>query len=293
MAEQCVDGWQSDEVAFGDFHGRGTADAAGGPDGTGNRGGECEPDLMDWDRFYTYCDRVIVIALSRQPIQPADRDDCRQEIWANLLASRMLRYRGGSLAAWLTTLARNKAIDTIRRARRHPVGLAIKALERAVSDPAGPCPADEPAAVVLPALAELERRIEERSYAVFFLRWFDRQSFGQIAGALSLSPQQARAGTIARRRNSVKLSRARRSRPDQGISNDSQGARGTCSPAGAAAQDTVGKTFRARVTNGAAVRYAGKTLSSLLCSRCAVTASPRPNFFKGANHEKSTVHVRR
>ena len=92
---------------------------------------------MDWDRFYIYCDRVIVIALAREPIQPADREDCRQEIWADLLASRMSRYRGGSRAAWLTMLARNKAIDTIRRARRHPVGLAIEALERAVADAPG------------------------------------------------------------------------------------------------------------------------------------------------------------
>ena len=105
----------------------------------------------------------------------------------------MSRFRGGSLAAWLTTLARNKAIDTIRRARRQPVGLAIEAIERAVVDLARLCPADEPVSVVRLALAELERQTEQRSYAVFFLHWFKRQSFGQIAGASSLTPEQARA----------------------------------------------------------------------------------------------------
>ncbi len=161
--------------------------------GAGDVGGDGESDRSDWDRFYAYCDGVIVIALDRQPIQPADREDCRQEIWADLLASRMSRFRGGSLAAWLTTLARNKAIDTIRRARRQPVGLAIVALERAGVDPAGSCPADERRSVVRLALAELEGQIEQRSYAVFFLRWFEHQSFGQIASALSLTPEQARA----------------------------------------------------------------------------------------------------
>jgi len=194
MAKQSFDGWQTAAVACGDFPLPGAGDAAGGePDGTGNLGGEGESDRSDWDRFFAYCDRVIVAALARQPIQPADREDCRQEIWVELLATRMSRFHGGSLAAWLGTLARNKAIDTIRWARRHAVGSSIEAMERAVGDPAGPCPADEPVSVVRLALAELERQIEQRSYAVFFLHWFERQSFGQIAGALSLTPEQARA----------------------------------------------------------------------------------------------------
>jgi RNA polymerase sigma factor (sigma-70 family) len=193
MAKQSFDGWQTAEVEFGDFPPPGAGDAGGEPDGTGNLGGEGESDRSDWDRFFAYCDGVIVAALARQPIQPADQEDCHQEIWVELLATRMSRFRGGSLAAWLGTLARNKAIDTIRRARRHAVGLAIEATERAVVDPAGLCPADEPGSVVWQALSELERQIEQRSYAVFFLRWFERMSFGQIAGALSLTPEQARA----------------------------------------------------------------------------------------------------
>ncbi len=193
MAEQCFDGWRCEKVAFGDFRGRRTGDAAGEPDRVGNRGGEFEPDLMDWDRFYRYCDRVIVTALKRQPIQAADREDCCQEIWTDLLASRMSQFRGGSMAAWLTTLARNKAIDAIRRTRRLPIGLASEKLERAVASTAAPCPADERVSVVRLALAELECRIEQRSYAVFFLRWFEDRSFGEIACALSLTPEQARA----------------------------------------------------------------------------------------------------
>jgi len=155
--------------------------------------GEREPDWADWDRFYAYCDGWIVTALERQPIQPADREDCRQEIWAELLATRMSRFHGGSLAAWLVTLARNKAVDTIRRARRQPIGSAIESLEQTAGDPRALGPVEERRSVVWQALADLERRVEQRSYAVFYLRWFERLSFGQIAGALSLTPEQARA----------------------------------------------------------------------------------------------------
>jgi RNA polymerase sigma-70 factor (ECF subfamily) len=193
MAEQRFDGWRTAKAVSGDVSLSGKGDAAGEPHRMGYFGGKGESDRSDWDRFFAYCDRVIVNALERQPIQPADRDDCRQEIWVELLATRMSGFHGGSLAAWLGTLSRNKAVDTIRRSRRHPVGLAIEMLEPADADTARPCPADEPAAVVWQALAELERRIEHRSYAVFLLHWFERLSFVQIASALNLTPEQARA----------------------------------------------------------------------------------------------------
>jgi RNA polymerase sigma factor (sigma-70 family) len=181
MVEQTLEGWQSAQVQNGGGPWPGAAEPAS------------EPDFTDWERFYGYCDGVIVTALKRQPLQLADREDCRQEIWASLLATQVSGFHGGSLAAWLKTLARNKAIDTMRRARRQPVGCAIEAMERAVVAPTGSCPADELVSVVRKALADLERRVEPRSYAVFCLRSFEHQSFGQIAGALSLTPEQARA----------------------------------------------------------------------------------------------------
>jgi RNA polymerase sigma-70 factor (ECF subfamily) len=152
-----------------------------------------EPDRADGDRSFADCDRVIVAALARQPIQPADREDCRQEIWVELLTTRLSRFHGGSLVAWLGTLARNKAIDKLRWSRRHPVGLAIETKVLAVVDPSTPGPADERDAVVRAALAQLEQQIDRRSYTVFFFRSIDRLPFGQIADALGLTPEQARA----------------------------------------------------------------------------------------------------
>ena len=134
-----------------------TREAAGEPEGTGNRGEDREPDRADWDRFFAYCDRVIVTALAGQPIQPADREDCRQEIWADLLATQMSGFHGGNLAAWLKTLARHKAIDTMRRARRQS-WVGDEAMERAVA-PTGLRPADERVSIVRLALAVLERRV--------------------------------------------------------------------------------------------------------------------------------------
>ena len=148
----------------------GAGNSAGKPCGTVTPGCDGDFDLSSFERFFNSCDRVIVGALARQPIQQADREDCRQEIWVELLASRMSGFRGGNLAAWLGKLARNKAVDTIRLARRHAVGSAIAATLHTPVAQERPHEADEPRAVVWLALAELERQIEQRSYAVFFLR---------------------------------------------------------------------------------------------------------------------------
>ena len=220
MAKQSFDGWQTAEVEFGDFPPPGAGDAGGEPDGTGNLGGEGESDRSDWDRFFAYCDRVIVAALA--PANPASRsgglppgDLGRAPGHANVAVSRRQPGR-------LVGDARPQQGDRHDpRARRHAVGLTIEATERAVVDPAGLCPADEPGSVVWQALSELERLIEQRSYAVFFLRWFERMSFGQIAGALSLTPEQARAASPHESEVPSDRREASRSRPGQGMIDDS------------------------------------------------------------------------
>ena len=162
-------------------------------DGTGTPWAEAEFDRSDWDRLYGHFDPVIMTALARQRIQPADREDCRQEIWIELLASRMSGFRGGSVSAWLATLARNKSIDMIRRARRHPVGFASGELEGTAVVPTESCSAEEALAVVRAALAQLEEQIEHRSFLVFVLRCIEGLSFGRIADVVNLTPEQARA----------------------------------------------------------------------------------------------------
>jgi RNA polymerase sigma factor (sigma-70 family) len=191
MAEQQSDGWPT-TAASEDFALPGKGDAAGESDGTGDFEGPGEADRANWGHFFDYCDRVIVAALARQPIQAADREDCRQEIWVDLLRTCRSRFHGGSLVAWLKTLARNKAIDKLRWSSRHPVGFTNTTIGLAVVDSSRPSSDDRDSAVRA-ALAQLEEQIDRRSYTVFFLRSTERLPFSQIADALGLTPEQARA----------------------------------------------------------------------------------------------------
>jgi RNA polymerase sigma factor (sigma-70 family) len=52
--------------------------------------------------------------------EPADRDAIVQQVFTDLVSSRRLRdsYTGGDLAAWLSAIARHRAIDFARRQRR-------------------------------------------------------------------------------------------------------------------------------------------------------------------------------
>lgn len=193
MAPQAADGSQTAGIGFGDLSHSGVGAAADGREGAGNTRGDGEFDRSYWDRFYADCNAVIMTTLSRQAIQPADREDCCQQIWVELLATRMSGFHGGNPSAWLARLARNKAADIVRRMRRHPVGLACGEWEGTSGDPAESFLAAEAAAVVRAALSDLERQIERRSFDVFVLHCVDGLPFGQIAVALNLTPEQARA----------------------------------------------------------------------------------------------------
>lgn len=72
------------------------------------------------DHFHT-----VARAVGRS-LTGADRETVTHEVFLRILSSSELRgtYKGGSLAAWLFTLARNHAIDRVRRrTRERPQGL--------------------------------------------------------------------------------------------------------------------------------------------------------------------------
>ncbi len=52
--------------------------------------------------------------------EPADCDSIVQQVFTDLVGSRRLRetYGGGDLAAWLSSIARHRALDFARRERR-------------------------------------------------------------------------------------------------------------------------------------------------------------------------------
>jgi RNA polymerase sigma-70 factor, ECF subfamily len=92
-----------------------------------------ERSLLEWcyrEHFATV-QRAIGSLLGE-----ADRETAIHEVFSRLLASSNLRrsFHGGSLSAWLATVARNQAIDVLRRvARETAFALANPALEGAES----------------------------------------------------------------------------------------------------------------------------------------------------------------
>jgi RNA polymerase sigma-70 factor (ECF subfamily) len=140
------------------------------------------------NNFPAEIDEVIRASLASHALQDADREDCVQETWLAILGSRMSGFRGGNLQAWVTTLARNKAIDTIRRSRRPAIVFQedIPTSPRAASNP------DEARQQVWSALAQLEPMVHPRSFLIFFLRWFEGWSFVEIEETLGLTAGQAR-----------------------------------------------------------------------------------------------------
>jgi RNA polymerase sigma-70 factor (ECF subfamily) len=62
-----------------------------------------------------------------------DRETVIHEVFATLIEHREMReaFRGGSIAAWLTTVARNRAIDLVRRRGRERTAIGeLRAIER-------------------------------------------------------------------------------------------------------------------------------------------------------------------
>lgn len=90
----------------------------------------------EWLSLFHRGDRATFEALYREhfatvdgavarSLRGADRETVVHEVFYHLMTSAEARrgFHGGSLSAWLSTLARNKAIDYLRRQRREePMG---------------------------------------------------------------------------------------------------------------------------------------------------------------------------
>ena len=139
--------------------------------------------------LYGEIDDTIRASLATRRLQEADRQDCVQETWLAILGSRMSGFRGGDLRAWVATLARNKAIDTMRRSHRRPVMTLQEDVQAGSGNKSN---ADEARKRIWSALLELEPTVHPRCFLVFCLRWFEGWSFGEIEDILSLSSGQAR-----------------------------------------------------------------------------------------------------
>lgn len=121
-----------------------------------------------------------------------DVDDCVQDVCVGLLQSR------GEISdradQWLVTVARNKAVDHVRRRyRRATESLTPCAAERLVSrepEPSAACAKQEVIEEVREAMGRLQEVASERSYQVLNLRYFHGLSVAEVADRLGLTPSQ-------------------------------------------------------------------------------------------------------
>ena len=155
------------------------------------------PLVAAWERFYgTYRTRIRAF-LGRSGLQEADREDCLQDVWKEAVARLgHLSYDPGDgrLWAWLKTVARNHAVDTIRRRRHVWVGLDGDkiAVEDPGSEPAAECERRWTQGLVRGVLAELSEQLSMTSFAVLYQRGIEGRTSAEVAEALGLTPEQVR-----------------------------------------------------------------------------------------------------
>jgi RNA polymerase sigma-70 factor (ECF subfamily) len=72
------------------------------------------------EQIYRDSFEAVRRAAGRVLREPADRDGVVQQVFTEVVSDRRLRatFRGGDLGAWLSGIARHKAIDFARRERR-------------------------------------------------------------------------------------------------------------------------------------------------------------------------------
>ena len=150
-----------------------------------------------WDRFYAINTPRIWAFLRRCGLAAADREDCLQEVWGEVIVHLPdLPYdpKRGRLSTWLITVARNRAVDMIRRRRRLAEGMDDDAF--AVVD-SGPSPADDcerhsMQERVRSAVIELSEEVPPVSQ-VFYQRTIEERTTDEVADKLGLTAEQVRS----------------------------------------------------------------------------------------------------
>jgi RNA polymerase sigma-70 factor (ECF subfamily) len=157
------------------------------------------PLIHAWDQFFRFCTPLISHALTAYHLTEADRDDCIQEVWKEVVVklhdfqfdTKRARFR-----TWLSALARNKAVDVVRRRVRHPLvsldGQGGTDLCDLNIDPASQFERIQTQVQVRSVLAKLSQRVSARTYQVLYLHWIEGQTMTDIAVNLNLTPEQVR-----------------------------------------------------------------------------------------------------
>ncbi len=172
-----------------------------------SRGVEPLPTLSQaWEGFYAFYDPRLRKFLGKWALSDADRSDCLQEIWHEVLTclGRFVDDPGRArLSTWLLTLARNKAVDAIRRRSRHTLvhldGNDTEAADPA-PDPAAAYERGRTLAQVHVALDVLAAKVSCTSFRVLYLRWIEGLTTAEVAVTLGITPAQVRSRTCRMKR---------------------------------------------------------------------------------------------
>jgi RNA polymerase sigma-70 factor (ECF subfamily) len=127
-------------------------------------------------------DRVVATVVTTG----ADRETLVHEVFFRLLSEETLRqkFRGGSFSAWLRVVARNQAIDFVRRRR---LEARIPDEATAAADPAPGSPSLEQKIDVQLTLERFREQVLPRKWdRVFTARFLDQQDQPAAARALGM-----------------------------------------------------------------------------------------------------------
>lgn len=164
-----------------------------------SRGGEPAALVEAWRRFYDFYAPRIRSFLRGCGLAEEDVNDCSQEVWQDIVA-RLAHFRRdasrGRLSTWIITLARNKAVDAIRRRNRH---VSEPLEDDAAAAPMDPRPGPDleferrqTLAQVQRILLELSGKVSATSFQAFYQRWIEGRPTAEVAAALELTPDQVR-----------------------------------------------------------------------------------------------------
>ena len=125
-----------------------------------------------------------------------DVDDCRQDVWADLLRTLpgfSVDASRGRFSTWLYTVVRSKATDILRKRSRQPVDQAGSTLLAAMpgrdADPAQQCQQKSEREAVHRAISQLRHIASEQSFRVVQLRWLEQRD-GPEWSFLRVSPPE-------------------------------------------------------------------------------------------------------
>jgi RNA polymerase sigma-70 factor, ECF subfamily len=165
-----------------------------------SRGVEPPPPLAEaWRRLYEFYAPRIRVFLRKCGLHDEDLKDCSQDVWKEVVAKLAHFHQDrtrAQLSTWIMTLARNKAVDSIRRRNRH-ISWPLDDNDAGAPPDPNPGPAAEyerrrTLVEVQSLLAELASQVSPTSFQVLYMRWIEGLPTAEVATALEITPQQVR-----------------------------------------------------------------------------------------------------